>query len=255
MGTLIAESGTPGNQFDVPTEENGQARIRFRLSTTDTGFHAVSATAGGDTVYFFAASTTELASTITVPSKFDQFPAVNPAFGPINWTKWDNDGNRPNDLQNFSNYTLAITGLSTDDTTCLEGELPEESIAAGGVLTLCGRGFATTGNSVWVGGVQIPSGDVVSESATQIRVNIPEGIPGATQVIVGDGSVGCREHAPYDRIFVSCAAPYTPEPLVQQLKEGGIMLIPVGNQYMQTLLRIKKQNGKAVIEEHGGCVR
>ena len=61
-----------------------------------------------------------------------------------------------------------------------------------------------------------------------------------THVITGDGSKGYPERAPYDRILVSAGAAKTPEPLTAQLKEGGIMLIPVGGR----LLKITKgENG------------
>jgi len=66
------------------------------------------------------------------------------------------------------------------------------------------------------------------------------------KIISGDGSKGYAEKAPYDRIVVTAAAPSVPEPLVDQLKSSGIMLIPVGSvSLFQTLLKITKApNGK-----------
>jgi protein-L-isoaspartate(D-aspartate) O-methyltransferase len=61
-------------------------------------------------------------------------------------------------------------------------------------------------------------------------------------VVADDGSMGYSYHAPYDRIAVTCAAPYIPEPLLKQLKPGGIMVIPVGNNYYQELLKVKKDS-------------
>ena len=62
-------------------------------------------------------------------------------------------------------------------------------------------------------------------------------------VIVGDGSEGYEEEAPYDRIYVTATAPDIPPPLVEQLKEGGKMVIPVGN-FNQYLYLIEKRDGR-----------
>ena len=55
-------------------------------------------------------------------------------------------------------------------------------------------------------------------------------------VLVGDGTLGWREYAPYDAILVTAAAPHVPGPLVEQLAEGGRMLIPLGPREEQTLV-------------------
>jgi protein-L-isoaspartate(D-aspartate) O-methyltransferase len=74
------------------------------------------------------------------------------------------------------------------------------------------------------------------------------------KVVVGDGSLGYQAGAPYDRICVTCGAPEVPEPLIEQLKEGGIMIIPVGQLDVQSLLRAKKVNGRLVKEDLGSVV-
>lgn len=73
-------------------------------------------------------------------------------------------------------------------------------------------------------------------------------------IIVGDGSRGYPPKAPYDRIFVAAAAPTIPKPLVEQLKPGGIILIPVGSPSLfQTLLKVTKgADGKLEEENLGG---
>lgn len=73
-------------------------------------------------------------------------------------------------------------------------------------------------------------------------------------VVVGDGSKGLPEHAPYDRIFVACGAPSVPSPLVDQLAEDGLMLVPVGGRSYQDLIRVEKRGGRLMRTNEGGCV-
>ncbi|WP_345160796.1 protein-L-isoaspartate(D-aspartate) O-methyltransferase [Pontibacter saemangeumensis] len=67
------------------------------------------------------------------------------------------------------------------------------------------------------------------------------------QVKVGDGYLGWEEHAPYDAIVVTAGAATVPPPLLEQLKEGGRMVIPVGPPHKtQTLMLLEKKKGKTV---------
>jgi protein-L-isoaspartate(D-aspartate) O-methyltransferase len=63
--------------------------------------------------------------------------------------------------------------------------------------------------------------------------------------LLGDGSVGWREFAPYDAILVGAGAPALPQPLVDQLAEGGRLLVPVGDREEQRLMLARKK-GAAV---------
>jgi protein-L-isoaspartate(D-aspartate) O-methyltransferase len=64
-------------------------------------------------------------------------------------------------------------------------------------------------------------------------------------VKIGDGYLGWEEHAPYDAVIVTCAPEHIPQPLVDQLAEGGRMIIPVGPQgYTQTLTLVEKKGGE-----------
>lgn len=68
-----------------------------------------------------------------------------------------------------------------------------------------------------------------------------------------DGTLGVPEEAPFDRVIVTAAAPDIPVPLFEQMKDEGIMVIPVGGRFEQELLRVRKRDGKAVKGFLGGC--
>jgi len=59
----------------------------------------------------------------------------------------------------------------------------------------------------------------------------------------GDGFIGWEEHAPFDGIIITCAPPKVPQPLIEQLAEGGRMVVPVGTLW-QELLLIEKEDGE-----------
>ena len=65
-------------------------------------------------------------------------------------------------------------------------------------------------------------------------------------MLLGDGTVGWREYAPYDAILVSAGGPTIPQPLIEQLAEGGRMLVPVGGREEQTLKMVVKRGGQVV---------
>jgi protein-L-isoaspartate(D-aspartate) O-methyltransferase len=71
--------------------------------------------------------------------------------------------------------------------------------------------------------------------------------------ILGDGSLGHVDHAPYDRILVAAASPGIPSPLLDQLVDGGVLVIPVGDLYFfQELVRVRKEGDQIVREGLGG---
>jgi protein-L-isoaspartate(D-aspartate) O-methyltransferase len=65
----------------------------------------------------------------------------------------------------------------------------------------------------------------------------------------GDGSKGLPAKAPYDKIIVTAGAPVIPTALTDQLNENGILIIPVGDRDKQTMIKIKKKDGKLIKEE------
>lgn len=66
----------------------------------------------------------------------------------------------------------------------------------------------------------------------------------------GDGSKGLPSKAPFDKILVTAGAPVIPSALVDQLAEGGILVIPVGNREKQKMVRIRKKGGQLLKEEY-----
>lgn len=72
-------------------------------------------------------------------------------------------------------------------------------------------------------------------------------------VEVGDGSLGLPSYQPYDRIYVTCAAPKVPPPLLEQLCDGGKLLIPVGSMFCELQL-IEKKGTHVYTHDFGGCV-
>jgi protein-L-isoaspartate(D-aspartate) O-methyltransferase len=71
---------------------------------------------------------------------------------------------------------------------------------------------------------------------------------------LGDGSLGWPDHAPYDRVIVTAACPKLPQPLVDQLDEGGIMVAPVGPPSGQDLVCAEKKNGQLLTRSGMACV-
>ncbi|MFA5353074.1 MAG: protein-L-isoaspartate(D-aspartate) O-methyltransferase [Thermodesulfovibrionales bacterium] len=77
---------------------------------------------------------------------------------------------------------------------------------------------------------------------------------GNVHVMDGDGSLGLGEKAPYDAIIVTAAAPSVPKPLVRQLREGGVIVAPVGERFSQVLIKGRKENGVLAMESRTPCV-
>jgi protein-L-isoaspartate(D-aspartate) O-methyltransferase len=115
---------------------------------------------------------------------------------------------------------------------CSEMVAPEGAVAAGHVYAV----------------------ERVASLAEFARGNVSRcGYSGRVTVIEGDGTMGYPPAAPYDRILVTAAAPAVPPPLKMQLKDGGLLVIPVGEVYsVQTLLRLRR-SGDSFTEQACGC--
>ena len=73
-------------------------------------------------------------------------------------------------------------------------------------------------------------------------------------LMVGDGTIGWRKYAPFDVIVVSAASPSVPSAFIDQLAEGGRLLIPVGTRERQELVLVRREDGETHEEiMHGEC--
>ena len=85
--------------------------------------------------------------------------------------------------------------------------------------------------------------EIVKPLAESAEVRLRELGYKNVHVKAGDGYKGWREHAPFDAIIVTAAPDHVPQPLVEQLKEGGRMIIPVGKTFAQELYLLEKRGG------------
>ncbi len=96
------------------------------------------------------------------------------------------------------------------------------------------------------------STEIIPELAALARANLTRAKVKNVQVLGLDGSEGYAVDAPYDRIIVTAASPLIPLHLLPQLKEGGILLAPVGGLFGQEMIRIRKLHGGKYGEENLG---
>jgi protein-L-isoaspartate(D-aspartate) O-methyltransferase len=101
---------------------------------------------------------------------------------------------------------------------------------------------------------QVFSIERISSMASKARKILDELGYAHVLIRVSDGTLGWQEEAPFAGIIVTAGAPETPPTLVQQLEVRGRLVIPVGNEYSQTLLKVVKQE-KGYKEEDLGGVR
>jgi protein-L-isoaspartate(D-aspartate) O-methyltransferase len=93
----------------------------------------------------------------------------------------------------------------------------------------------------------------LEELATEARERLASIGYSNVVVLLGDGTLGCAQHAPYDAIVVSAASPCIPRPLLDQLNSDGRLVLPMGDEGIQSLVRVRKQEGRFEEEHLGEC--
>jgi len=98
--------------------------------------------------------------------------------------------------------------------------------------------------------------EIIEALAKQARSRLGRLGYGNVTTRLGDGYFGWKEHAPFDAIIVTAASSHVPPPLIEQLKPGGRMVIPVGGRFVtQLLLLLEKNEDGEVIARQIGAVR
>lgn len=98
---------------------------------------------------------------------------------------------------------------------------------------------------------KVISTEIVDELAESAKSNIKKLKLKNVEIIKHDGSKGYAKEAPYDRIIITAACPKIPKPLIKELKEGGIIVAPVGNMNEQIMIKGRKIKGELVEENLG----
>jgi protein-L-isoaspartate(D-aspartate) O-methyltransferase len=117
----------------------------------------------------------------------------------------------------------------------------------------CGSGWQSAILSKLAIGGSVYSVEIVPEIIEFAKRNHQKAGIKNVEIIQGDGTLGLSEQSPFDRIIVTAACKTIPPPLIEQLKEGGLLVAPVGDYYLQDMVTAKKtgQGIKEIKREPG----
>jgi protein-L-isoaspartate(D-aspartate) O-methyltransferase len=156
--------------------------------------------------------------------------------------------------QAYEDHTLPIGASQTISQPYIAALMVEALELTGGERVLeigTGSGYAAAVLSQLC--AEVYSMDTVEELASEARALLSRLGYGNVSILVGDGTLGWKEHSPYDAILISAAAPCIPRPLIQQLKQPGYLLLPMGEKELQALVRIRKDTAGVREDYLGEC--
>ncbi|MFO1091713.1 MAG: protein-L-isoaspartate(D-aspartate) O-methyltransferase [Planctomycetaceae bacterium] len=154
----------------------------------------------------------------------------------------------------YENIALPIAGGQTISQPLMVALMTQELALAGNELVLeigTGSGYQTAILAELAS--EVVTIERIPELAENARTLLAELGYANIDFRIGDGSLGCPDRAPFDAIIVTAGAPDYPAPLYRQLKVGGRLVIPVGDESAQTLQVVTKREQGPEIRDAGGC--
>jgi protein-L-isoaspartate(D-aspartate) O-methyltransferase len=182
--------------------------------------------------------------------------AVKKAFASVSREDFLPDGQR---MMAYADTPLPIPAGQTISAPSMIAIMLEVAELKPGMKVLevgAGSGYNAALIAEIVGQENVVTVERLPELVAFAGVNLRKGGYGKVRVVKGDGTLGFKEGAPYDRIIVTAAAPKISKHWVGQLKAGGLIIAPVGGRgfYQELTVAKKGKDGSLTEREEGGCV-
>ena len=153
----------------------------------------------------------------------------------------------------YADYPLPIGGGQTISQPYIVAVMTEQLHLRSGERVLeIGTGSGYQAAVLAQMGCEVYSVEIVSRLADEARERLRALGYDRVHVRAGDGYFGWPEEAPFDAAIITAAAPQVPQPIVDQLRPGGVLVLPLGTDNEQTLVRAVKEERGVRIEDLGG---